>query len=69
MGETESGQQILTPLMSPKMAALYLGISNRTLARLVQHGVVAVVRLGGSRRFKLEDLQAATERNRSGGDV
>ena len=69
MGETESSQPILTPLLTPKEAARFLGISNRTLDRLVKKGVVAVVRMGGSRRFKLEDLLTAIERNRTGGDV
>ena len=56
-------------LLTPKEAARFLGISSRTLDRLVKQGLVAVVRMGGSRRFKLEDLLAAIERNRTGGDV
>ena len=64
----ESGQPMPSRLLSPKEAARFLGISNRTLDRLVKLGMVAVVRIGGSRRFKLEDLMATIERNRSGGD-
>ena len=64
----ESTQPLPTRLLAPKEAARFLGISNRTLDRLVKQGMVAVVRLGGSRRFKLEDLMATIERNRSGGD-
>ena len=56
-------------LLTPKEAARFLGISNRTLDRLVKQGLVAVVRLGGSRRFRLEDLLAAIEQNRTGGGV
>ena len=65
----EQGSNTPTRLLTPKEAARFLGISKRTLDRLVKQGVVAVVRLGGSRRFKLDDLLAAIERNRSGGDV
>ena len=66
---SDSGRPLPTRLLSPKEASGFLGISKRTLDRLVKQGVVAVVRLGGSRRFKLDDLLAAIERNRSGGDV
>lgn len=65
----ESGQPMPSRLLSPEEAARFLGISNRTLDRLVKQGMVAVVRIGGSRRFKLEDLLATIERNRTGGDV
>jgi excisionase family DNA binding protein len=57
-----------TRLLTPKEAAQFLGLSNRTLDRLVQHGLIAVVRLGGSRRFRMEDLLEAIEKNRSGGN-
>jgi excisionase family DNA binding protein len=56
-----------TRLLVPKEAAEYLGISTRTLDRLIEQGMIAVIRLGGSRRFKLEDLSAAIERSRTGG--
>lgn len=65
----ESRQPLPTRLLSPKEASRFLNVSSRTLDRLVKQGVVAVVRLGGSRRFKLDDLLAAIERNRSGGDI
>lgn len=65
----ESGQPMPSRLLSPEEAARFLGISNRTLDRLVKQGMVAVVRIGSSRRFKLEDLLAVIERNRSGGEV
>ena len=64
----ESTQPLPTRLLTPKEAARFLSISIRALDRLVKQGVVAVVRLGGARRFKLEDLMATIERNRSGGD-
>ena len=66
---TKSGHTLPSRLLTPKEAARFLGISSRTLDRLVKQGLVAVVRMGGSRRFKLEDLLAAIERNRTGGDV
>lgn len=57
-----------TRLLTPKEAALFLGISNRTLDRLVKQGIIAVVRLGGSRRFTMADLLSAINRNRIGGN-
>ena len=65
----KSGHPMPSRLLTPKEAARFLGISNRTLDRLVKQGMVAVVRLGGSRRFRLEDLLATIDQHRSGGDV
>lgn len=58
-----------TRLLKPEEAARFLGISTRTLTRLVKQGDVAIVRLGGSRRFRMEDLLVAIEKNRSGGNA
>ena len=66
---TKSDHPLPSRLLTPKEAARFLGISNRTLDRLVKQGMVAVVRIGGSRRFKLEDLMTVIERHRTGGDV
>ena len=64
----ESTQPLPTRLLTPKEAARFLSISIRALDRLVKLGTVAIVRLGGSRRFRLEDLMATIEQNRTGGD-
>jgi excisionase family DNA binding protein len=55
-------------LLKPEEAAQFLSISSRTLNRWVDQGVIPVVKLSGSRRFKMEDLLAAIDRNRSGGN-
>ncbi|MBT3905393.1 MAG: helix-turn-helix domain-containing protein [Rhodospirillaceae bacterium] len=57
-----------TRLLKPEEAARFLSISTRTLSRLVTRGDVAVIRVGGSRRFRLKDLLAAIDQNRSGGN-
>ena len=54
--------------LTPKEAAQYLSISTRTLNRWIEQGIIPVIKLGGSRRFRLEDLMAAIEKNRSGGN-
>jgi excisionase family DNA binding protein len=60
-------QGLPTRLLSPTEAARFLGISKRTLDRLVTQGIVTVVRLGGSRRFTMGDLLDAIEQNRESG--
>jgi excisionase family DNA binding protein len=65
---SKAPQRPPTRLLTPKEAALFLGISKRTLDRLVEQGVVAVVRLGGSRRFTMDDLLSAIEQNRTSGN-
>ena len=64
---SEEPQKPPTRLLTPKEAALFLGISKRTLDRLVKQGVIAVVRLGGSRRFTMDDLLSTINRYRAGG--
>jgi excisionase family DNA binding protein len=60
-------QALPTRLLTPTEAARFLGISKRTLNRLVARGIVAVVRLGGSRRFTMSDLLETVNQHRGNG--
>ena len=51
-------------LMTPDEAASFLSVSTRTLKRLVAEDELEAVRIRGSMRFKLEDLEAFIEANR-----
>ena len=48
-------------LMTPEEAAGFLSVSTRTLKRLVAEGDLGAVKIRGSMRFKLEDLEAFIE--------
>ena len=48
-------------LMTPDEAAGFLSVSTRTLKRLVAKGALGAVKVRGSMRFKLEDLEAFIE--------
>ena len=61
----DPGQPFPDPLLKPGKTAEILDISTRTLSRLVKNGDIAVVRVGGSLRFTLDDLAAFIERNRN----
>jgi excisionase family DNA binding protein len=45
-----------TRLLTPREAAGFLSISTRTLSRIVQHGDLPIIRVGGSNRFTMTDL-------------
>ena len=51
-------------LMTTDEAASFLSVSTRTLKRLVAEGALRAVKIRGSMRFKLEDLEAFIEANR-----
>ena len=51
-------------LMTPDEAAGFLSVSTRTLKRLVAEGELGAVKIRGSMRFRLEDLEAFIEANR-----
>ena len=51
-------------LMTPDEAASFLLVSTRTLKRLVTEGALGAIKIRGSMRFKLEDLEAFIEANR-----
>ena len=48
-------------LMTPNEAANFLSVSTRTLKRLVAEGKLGAVKIRGSMRFKLKDLEAFIE--------
>ena len=64
---TETGPTIPTRLLTPKEAAGFLAISTRTLSRIVKQGELPVVRVGGSNRFTMPDLEAYVGRRRATG--
>ena len=45
-------------------AAGFLSVSTRTLKRLVAEGALGAIKIRGSMRFKLEDLEAFIEANK-----
>ena len=44
------------PMLTRDGAAAYLSISLRTLDRLVRSGAITAYRIGGHRRFRVEDI-------------
>ena len=48
-------------LMTPNEAAGFLSVSTRTLKRLVAEGELGAVKIRGSMRFILKDLEAFIE--------
>ena len=64
---TETTPTSPTRLLTPKEAANFLAISTRTLSRIVKQGELPVVRVGGSNRFTMPDLEAYIARRRAAG--
>jgi excisionase family DNA binding protein len=58
----------LPALLDRKQVAAILGISTRTLSRMVRRGEIAFVRVGSSHRFTVEDLRTFIGKNRMFGD-
>lgn len=54
-------------LRSPEAAAVHINRSLRTLARLVESGVVPAYDVAGRRMYSLADLDAYVRPRRSGG--
>jgi excisionase family DNA binding protein len=46
------------PMLTRDSAAAYLAVSKRTLDRLVQAGELPAYRIGGHRRFRLDDIDS-----------
>jgi excisionase family DNA binding protein len=46
------------PMLTRDSAAAYLAVSKRTLDRLVQAGELPAYRIGGHRRFRIEDIDS-----------
>jgi excisionase family DNA binding protein len=57
----EKGLQRLLPILG---AAEYLGVSRATVERLVNRGDLPIVKVAGSTRYDVEDLDAYIESNR-----
>jgi len=51
-------------LLTPEEAADFLSVSARTIKRLVIDGSVQAIRIRGSMRFRLQDLEMYIERSR-----
>ena len=51
-------------LMTPDEAASFLSVSTRTLKRLVAEGALGAIKIRGSMRFRLQDLEKYIERSR-----
>jgi len=43
-------------LLTRELAAAYLAVSTRTLDRIVRAGELRAYRIGGHRRFRIEDI-------------
>jgi excisionase family DNA binding protein len=53
----ENGSQA-RPMLTRDDTASYLAVSKRTLDRLVQAGQIPAYRIGGHRRFRIEDIDS-----------
>lgn len=53
----------LEPLLTKRGVSHYLGISERTVDRLVASGRLTAFTVGGHRRFRLDDIHAYLLRN------
>jgi excisionase family DNA binding protein len=55
---SHQGDPTSRPMLTRDSAATYLAISTRTLDRLVQAGKLRAYRIGGHRRFRIEDIDS-----------
>ena len=51
-------------LLSVELAAEYLGVSRATVERLVHRGELSTVKIGGSTRYDVDDLDGYIDSNR-----
>ena len=65
--KTRSGAELLPLQVTKAEAAKLLGVSTRTIERLVRAGELPQIGSGRLARFAIEDLIAYMERNRQGG--
>jgi excisionase family DNA binding protein len=62
--EAPAGEAALRRLLPIAAAAEYLGVSRATVERLVSRGQLPIVKVAGSTRYDVEDLDGFVERNR-----
>lgn len=62
--EAPAGEAALRRLLPIAGAAHYLGVSRATVERLVSRGELPIVKVAGSTRYDVEDLDAYIEINR-----
>jgi excisionase family DNA binding protein len=53
----------LEPMLTKRGVALYLDVSERTVDRLVESGALRAFRIGGHRRFRLDDVERFVAEN------
>jgi excisionase family DNA binding protein len=57
-GRFTTGDEGRPRMLTREDTAAYLAVSKRTLDRLVQAGDIPAYRIGGHRRFRMEDLDS-----------
>jgi excisionase family DNA binding protein len=62
--EVLAAERGLHRLLPIRAAAEYLGVSQATVERLVYRGELPIVKIAGSTRYDVEDLDGYIERNR-----
>ncbi len=62
-------EQTPTRLLTPKEAARFLSISERTLSRIVKRGELPVIHVASSLRYEMDDLTTYIDRNREGRNI
>jgi excisionase family DNA binding protein len=55
---SEDDDRRTQPMLTRDDTAAYLAVSTRTLDRLVQAGELRAYRIGGHRRFRIEDIDS-----------
>jgi excisionase family DNA binding protein len=53
-----------TRMLTREDTASYLAVSKRTLDRLIQAGEIPAYRIGGHRRFRVEDIDSFIDRRK-----
>ncbi len=54
---------VSNPLLTKRGVAVYLDVSERTVDRLVESRALPAFRIGGHRRFRLDDLERFVAEN------
>jgi len=62
--DASAGGALVTPLMTKREVADHLCVSERTVDRFVVAGKLVAYRVGGHRRFLVEDVEALVRASR-----